>query len=62
MELLVKIREIYGKTLVYPACERSKLLCSLTGHKTLTEDACFTLEMLGYTLRQVEAYELPTAK
>lgn len=50
MEILVKVKSVYGKEYIYPVCDRSKLLCSLTGAKTFTVHALQTVRDLGYTV------------
>lgn len=47
--LKVKIRNVYGQDLVYPACESSKLFALLTNSRTLSDGARRTIKQLGYT-------------
>ena len=47
--LKVKIRNVYGQDLVYPACESSKLFAFLTNSRTLSDGARRTIKQLGYT-------------
>jgi hypothetical protein len=46
--LKVKIRNVYGQDLVYPACESSKLFAFLTKSQTLSDGARRTIKQLGY--------------
>jgi len=48
-KLKVKIRNVYGKDLVYPACSKSKLFALLTNSQTLSDGARRTIKELGYT-------------
>ena len=47
--LKVKIRNVYGKDLVYPVCNKSKLFALLTNSQTLSDGARRTIKELGYT-------------
>lgn len=50
MEITVQVKNIYGNTLVYPICDKAKLLASLSGHKTLTDHAVDRIKQLGYKI------------
>ena len=50
MQIIVKIQQVYGNTLVYPLCEKSKLFAELAGTKTLTMAALTTIKKLGYAI------------
>ena len=50
MELTVKVKNVYGNDLIYPVCEKSKLICNkLLKAKTFTQSAINTLKELGYS-------------
>jgi hypothetical protein len=49
----VSVKNVYGRETVYPECEKAKLFCKLTNTVTLTEDACFYIEQLGYTFELI---------
>lgn len=53
MKIKVEIRNVYGKRLVYPACETAKLLCRLTGSKTLPWDKVQDVKELGYEIETI---------
>ena len=58
--MLIKliVKTIYGVKKYYPACEISKHLVQLTGHKTFTVRNIETLKKIGYVIEnatQVEA-------
>tara|TARA_R100000234_G_scaffold117260_2_gene95424 strand:- start:131 stop:403 length:273 start_codon:yes stop_codon:yes gene_type:complete len=57
MELKVKVENVYGQKLVYPACKLSRSFAALTQCKTLTRDAISEIKTMGYTFT-VEAPEL----
>ena len=49
MELKVQIKNLYGRDIIYPVCEKSQLLTRLSGNRTLTEEAIAVIKGLGYT-------------
>lgn len=48
MKLLVIIKNVYGNEMIYPVCDKAKLLCKLSGKKTFTKDSLSILKQLGY--------------
>ena len=52
--LHVEKKNVFGNDLVYPICLQARLLTSLTGQKTLTQDAINVIKRLGYQLKQKE--------
>ena len=54
MNITVRVTNNYGVTVVYPACEQSKLLAQLAGTRTLTRHALDTIRKLGYS---IEVYQ-----
>ena len=52
--LHVEKKNVFGNDLVYPICLQARLLTSLTGQKTLTQDAINIIKRLGYKLKQKE--------
>lgn len=46
----VKIRQVYGKDMVYPVCNEGKLLCKLAGTTTITGQMISILQSLDYKL------------
>tara|TARA_Y100000356_G_C11165808_1_gene238553 strand:+ start:522 stop:701 length:180 start_codon:yes stop_codon:yes gene_type:complete len=57
MELKVKIKDVYGQRLVYPACKLSRSFAALTQCKTLTQHAMDEIKSMGYKFT-VETPEL----
>jgi hypothetical protein len=53
MTLQVSIRNVYGRDVVYPVCETSKLFAELARQKTLTDRELSILKKLGYTFEVV---------
>jgi len=47
MEILVNVKNVYGKTLYYPACEKSRIFAEIAGSKTLTIDVIEQIKRLG---------------
>lgn len=50
MELKIKSKDVYGRTLYYPACEKAQLFAKLIDKKTLTPETLAIAEKLGYTI------------
>lgn len=48
MKITVKIRDVYGKEAVYPACPKAEAFARLANSKTLTERALTEIRALGY--------------
>jgi hypothetical protein len=48
--IIVQIKNVYGKEVVYPICDKAKLFCKLAGTKTLVENAQCTILDLGYMI------------
>ena len=63
MKLIVKIKNVYGKDLIYPVCEKAKLFAALIGQKTLgelgySEYNINSIKDLGYSIEVVRAKTL----
>jgi len=58
MDIYVEIKNVYGKDLVYPACKTSKLLCELTGTKTISRENIKVIMDLGYNIEIKNKKEL----
>ena len=50
MLITVEIKHVYGSETIYPACDKSRLLARLSGHKTLTRRALEMIKALGYQI------------
>lgn len=57
MQLKLTVKTIYGIKKYYPACESSRLLVQLTGHKTFTVPNIEVLKKLGYQIENVTQVE-----
>lgn len=51
IQLTVRIKNVYGKPLVYPVCEQSKLLAKLADKITFTTEDIKIIEQLGYEFK-----------
>ncbi len=51
--ILVKIKNVFGNELIYPACYTSRVLIKLTGKKTFSYSDIDTLKHLGYIIKQL---------
>jgi hypothetical protein len=49
-EITIEAKDVYGRTLYYPACEKAKLFAKLIDKKTLTPETLEIAEKLGYTI------------
>jgi hypothetical protein len=50
MKIFVKVKESYGQTRVYPACEKSWALADIAGTTTLTENTLKQAKRLGFEI------------
>ena len=50
LNIIVEIKSVYGTTKIYPVCDTSKLLASIAGTKTLTDDTISKIKQLGYQI------------
>jgi hypothetical protein len=50
MTITIEIKNVYGNETIYPACDKSRLLARLSGHKTLTRRALEMIKALGYQI------------
>ena len=51
MNIQIEIKNHYGNTMYYPACDKSRLLARLAGTKTLTPESIHTVKELGYNVQ-----------
>lgn len=54
MEVTVKEKSVYGKTLIYPACDKSNIFAGLVGAKTFTLHHLTLIEGLGYKVNLIK--------
>lgn len=47
------VREVYGRTLIYPVDEKAKILCKLTGKKAFTIKDMQLIKVLGFHVTYV---------
>lgn len=57
MKITVEVKNVWGRKLIYPVCDKAKLLCQLTGKETFSPEDIRILEKLGY-LVGIEVKEL----
>jgi len=46
-------KSVYGKTLIYPKCDKANIFAGLTGTKTFTTGQLSLIEGLGYTVNLI---------
>ena len=49
-QITVKIKEVYGNRMIYPACQDAKVFALIAGTKTLTSQKLEMIEALGYDI------------
>ena len=47
-QIKVKLKNVYGQDLYYPACSKSKLFAQIAGTTTLTPETLSKIMFLGY--------------
>jgi hypothetical protein len=53
MKIKVRITSKYGKEMIYPACEKAELFCSIASARTLTRANINFIKQLGYEIEIV---------
>jgi hypothetical protein len=56
--LVVRLQNVYGKQVIYPANSQAKLFAEIAGTKTLSGAVITYAAKLGYEIKQEEAYSL----
>lgn len=57
----IKVKSVYGNTLIYPANEAAELIAKIAGTKTLSNQVLAYAEQLGFQIKEVPAYQLAVA-
>lgn len=50
MQIIVKIKNVYGNEVIYPVCEKAKSFAAIAGTKTLTRNNICHIKDLGYSI------------
>ncbi len=53
MNIKVTLKTVWGKQLIYPACEKSTILTKLLDRQTLTLHDIDKLKQLGFTIEVI---------
>lgn len=53
MKLVLKIKTVYGKDLIYPSCVNSLLFAQISRKETFSYSQIALIEQLGYTITYV---------
>lgn len=48
MQIIVAIKNVYGKETIYPVCEKAKTFAEIAGTTTLTAQTMRQIEKLGF--------------
>jgi hypothetical protein len=51
--ITVKVKNVYGNPVAYPACEMSEVFARIAGTKTLTAETLRLIASLGFTVKQI---------
>ena len=51
LEIIVKLKNVYGNELVYPANDRAEMFLNLTGKKTFSRTELEILKKVGYVVK-----------
>ena len=51
--LTFKEKSVYGRTLIYPSCDKSNIFAGLLSTKTFTTMQLSLIESLGYTINLI---------
>ena len=55
-DLFVEVKPGWGKNLLYPNCENSKILARIAGNETITPEHKKLLELMGYEFNYNSEY------
>jgi hypothetical protein len=50
MTITVRVRNVYGTKMIYPACDKSQIFAQLAGHTVLTQNTIDCVRRLGYLI------------
>lgn len=53
IKVFVKIKNIYGRDMAYPACPITEIIASIAKTKTLSDNDLRAIRKLGYEITQV---------
>lgn len=51
IKVFVKIKNVYGREMVYPACPVTEIIASIAKTKTLSQDDLSNMLKLGYEIQ-----------
>jgi hypothetical protein len=51
MEIIVTIKSVYGRDLIYPICSQARIFASIADTETLTPYAIDRIKSLGYRVK-----------
>ena len=53
-EVTIEVKDVYGKQMFYPVCDKAKVFADLAGTKSLTEGAIKQIMKLGYKINTTQ--------
>ena len=51
LSIVVQIKNVYGRDVIYPICTKAKSFAKLVNQKTLTQDNLEIIKSLGYSIK-----------
>jgi histone H3/H4 len=54
MQISVEIKQVYGKEVIYPICDRAKAFARLVKQKTLTREDIACIREIGFIIAVVQ--------
>lgn len=64
MEIIIAIKQVYGRDMIYPRCEKAHKFCKMLNQKTLTQRDLANIQGLGFSIKleaqTVESLTAPT--
>lgn len=50
MFITVQVKDVYGKPLIYPVCDKAKAFAAIANQKTLSQATLWQIHALGYSI------------
>lgn len=62
MKITLDLKQVYGATRAYPACDTSRIFADMLGRKTLTRSDIRHIERLGFAIAITSNLDLETVQ
>lgn len=50
MDIMVQVKDVYGKPLIYPVCDKAIAFAAIANQKTLSQATLWQIKALGYSV------------